>query len=259
MKEHHNQTIQKWLVQHSLESPTLRSFSEGDIVYCHCPSKAIISNLKLLSKNLEMYFVGPLYIFSKHDKCMYILSTIDGKVIEQTLHMSHLKQGLLRLPNGKSVRKINNWKFKMIRLRHKDVVQPDIHVLDSSHTLVNTVLYTNKNNISNISHDTDTSHIWCQSPSIFHTPTSASKTDLLHLYNAHASIPTSTNTLTYTVFSPVMQLQRSCHSVIVSKFQFIFVNLQIVCYYRFMKDHPTFSWKWHYHKYISYEALHYLF
>ncbi len=34
VKEHYNQTIQKRLVQHGSESPTLRSFSEGDIVYC---------------------------------------------------------------------------------------------------------------------------------------------------------------------------------------------------------------------------------
>ncbi len=39
VKEHHNQTIQKCLVQHGSESPTLRSFSEDDIVYCHFPSK----------------------------------------------------------------------------------------------------------------------------------------------------------------------------------------------------------------------------
>ncbi len=63
-----------------------------------------------------MSFVGLLYIFSKHDKFMYILSTIDGKVIEQTFHVSRLKQGLLRLPNGKSVRNINDYKLEMIRL-----------------------------------------------------------------------------------------------------------------------------------------------
>ncbi len=29
-----------------------------------------------------MSYVGPLYIFSKYDKFMYLLSTIDGEVIE---------------------------------------------------------------------------------------------------------------------------------------------------------------------------------
>ncbi len=91
MKEHHNQTIQKRLVQHDSESPTLRSFSEGDIVYCHFSSKTIISDLKLPSKKLHMSFVGPLYIFSKHDKFVYLLSTIDGEVIEQTFLVSRLK------------------------------------------------------------------------------------------------------------------------------------------------------------------------
>ncbi len=47
VKEHHNQTIQKQLVQHVSESPTLRSFSDSDIVYCHFPSKTIMSDLKL--------------------------------------------------------------------------------------------------------------------------------------------------------------------------------------------------------------------
>ncbi len=114
VKEHHNQTIQKRLQQHGSESPTLRSFSEGDIVYCHFPSKTIISDLKLPSQKLQMSFVGPLYIFSKHDKFMYHLSTIDREVIEQTFHVSHLKRGLLRLPNCKSVRNINDYKLKMI-------------------------------------------------------------------------------------------------------------------------------------------------
>ncbi len=116
VKEHHNQTVQKRLVQHSSESPTLRSFSEGDIVYCHFPSKTIISDLKLLLTKLQMSFVGPLYIFSKHDKFMYLLSTIDGEVIEQTFHLSRLKRGLLRLPNGKYVKNINNYKLEIIRL-----------------------------------------------------------------------------------------------------------------------------------------------
>ncbi len=227
VKEHHNQTIQKRLVQHGSEIPTLRSFSEGNIVYCHFPSKTIICDLKLPSKKLQMSFVGSLYIFSNHDKFMYLLSTIDGEVIEETFHLSRLKQCLLRLPNGKSVRNINDYKLEIMRLRQKDVVQPVTRVTDSSQTsrlcceirywlfiiVVKTVLYTHKNDLSHISHDTDTSHIWCQSPTIFQTPTSASKTDLLHLYHAHASIPTSTDT----VFSPVEQLQGSSHSFTVSK------------------------------------------
>ncbi len=148
---------------------------------------------------------------------MYLLSTIDGEVIEQTFHVSRLQQGLLRLPNGKSVRNINDYKLEMIRLHHKDVVQPETHLPDSSQTSVKTVLHVHTNDLSHISHDTDTSHIWCQSPTIFQTTTSASKTKLLHLYHAHASMPTSTAALTDTVFSPVEQLQGSSHSFTVSK------------------------------------------
>ncbi len=162
---------------------------------------------------------------------MYLLSTINGEVIEQTFQVSRLTRGLLRLPNGKSVRNINDYKLEMIRLHQKDVVQPVTHVPDSSQTSVKTVLYTHNNDLSQISHDTDTSHIWCQFPTIFQTPTSASKTDLLHLYQAHVSMPTSTDAFTDTVFSPVEQLQGSSHSFTVSKCRFKFGNLQIFCYY----------------------------
>ncbi len=47
----------------------------------------------------------------------------------------------------------------MIRLRPKDVVQLETCVPDSLQTLVKTVLYTHKNDLYYISHDTDTSHI----------------------------------------------------------------------------------------------------
>ncbi len=156
---------------------------------------------------------------------------MDWVVIEQTFHISRFKQGPLRLQNGKSVSNINNYKFEMIRLRQQHVVQPVTPVTDSSQTSVKTVLYTHKNDLSHISHDTDPSHIWCQSPTIFQTPNSASKTDLLHFYHAHASMPTSTDAFTDTVFSPIEQLQGSCHSFTLSKSQSKFGNLQIFCYY----------------------------
>ncbi len=82
VKQNHNETIVKRLQQHGSDSPSLRSFNEGDIVYCHFPSKTIISDLKLPSKKLQMSYVGPLYIFSKYEKFMHLLSTIDGEVIE---------------------------------------------------------------------------------------------------------------------------------------------------------------------------------
>ncbi len=76
-------------------SPSLRSFNKGDIVYCHFLSKYIISDHNLPSKKLKMSSVRPLYIFSKQEKFLYILATIDGVVIEQMFHVSRLKQGLL--------------------------------------------------------------------------------------------------------------------------------------------------------------------
>ncbi len=46
-------TVKFCSVQSHQSNPTLRSFSEGDIVYCHFPLKTIISDLKLLSKNCK--------------------------------------------------------------------------------------------------------------------------------------------------------------------------------------------------------------
>ncbi len=82
-----------------------------------------------------------------------------------------------------------------------------------------------------ITHDTDTSDICCQSPSIFQMTTLDRKTDLLHLYHAHASMLTFTDAFTDTVFSPDEQLRGSCNSFTVSKCRFKFGNLQMFCYY----------------------------
>ncbi len=106
-----------------------------------------------------MSFVGPLYISVKHDKFMYLLSTIDGEVIEPMFHVSHLKRGLLRLPNGKSVRNINDYKLEMIRLRNKDIPQPTPDVHDSSQTSVKTVLHVHIDEYNPSCQDTDTSNI----------------------------------------------------------------------------------------------------
>ncbi len=174
-----------------------------------------------------MSFVGPLYIFSKHDKFMYLLSIIDGEVIKQTFHVSRLKQGLLRLPNGKSVRNINDYKLE-IRNKH---VQLQTCAPDSSQTSVKTLLHVQSNDPLPITHVMDTFNVWCQSPTVFQMTTLDRNTDLLHLYHPHASMPTSTDAHTDTVFSPDEQLQGSCNSFTVSKCLFKFGNLQIFFYY----------------------------
>ncbi len=48
VKVHHSQTIEKQLLRNCLESPSLRSFNEVGIVYCHFPSKIIIPRHNLL-------------------------------------------------------------------------------------------------------------------------------------------------------------------------------------------------------------------
>ncbi len=164
-----------------------------------------------------MSFVGPLYNFSKHDKFMYLLSTIDGEVIEQTFHVSRLKLGILRLPNSKSVRNVNDYKFEMIHLHNKHVVQPQTHAPDSSQTSIKIVLEVHSNDPLPINHDMYTSNVCCQSPTIFQMTTLNRKTDSLHLYHAHANMLTSTEAHTDTIFSPDEQLQGSCNSLTESK------------------------------------------
>ncbi len=91
-------------------SPNLQEFHEGDIVCnCHLSSKTIMSQHNLPSKKLKLQYVGLLYIYSKCDKFLYILSTIDGQIIEQLFHVSRLKQGFLCLPNNKVVHNIEDY------------------------------------------------------------------------------------------------------------------------------------------------------
>ncbi len=114
-----------------------------------------------------MSFVGLLYIFSKHDKFLYLLSTIDTEVIKQMFHVSCLKRGLLWLPNGKSVKHIIDYKFEMIRLWNDIKPQPAPDLIDSSQTSVQSVLHHHVKEFTPICQKTETLYIWCQSPSIF--------------------------------------------------------------------------------------------
>ncbi len=84
--------------------------------------KTIISDLKLLPKNCKCHLLDRYTSFLNF---IYLLSTINGEVIEQTFHVSCLKWGLLRLPNGNYVQNINYYKLEMIRLCNKDFVQPE--------------------------------------------------------------------------------------------------------------------------------------
>ncbi len=113
-------------------------------MYCHFPSKTIISDHNLPSKKLKMSYVGLLYIFSKHDKFLYLLASIDGEVIEQMCHVSRLKKVILRLPNGKTVQNINDYRLEIVKQannstrRIENVEQRAIH---SSQTSLKSVLF----------------------------------------------------------------------------------------------------------------------
>ncbi len=95
---------------------------------------------------MKMKYVGPLYIFSKHDKFMYIQATINGEVIEHMFHGSRLKKGLLRLPNGRTVKIISDYKLEMIRsandTKGKDDTK-DLGTSNSSQTCAKIVFHSN--------------------------------------------------------------------------------------------------------------------
>ncbi len=53
----HNEQVTKRNTAHCAESHTLKDFHEGDIIYCHFPSKTLIAELGLQSKKFKMDFV----------------------------------------------------------------------------------------------------------------------------------------------------------------------------------------------------------
>ncbi len=85
-----------------------------------------------------------MFFFTKHNKILYLLATIDGKVIEQMFHVSHLKKGLLRLPNGRTVKNTNDYKIEMVKQANNSTrrIENDAQrAIDSSQTCVKSVLH----------------------------------------------------------------------------------------------------------------------
>ena len=66
-----------------------------------------------------MDYVGPVYIYSKYDKFLFILATIDGTVIEQLFHVSRLKHGFFHLSNARTITNINDL----------PIIKPDTDIL----------------------------------------------------------------------------------------------------------------------------------
>ncbi len=147
--------------------------------------------------------------------------------MERSLNRCFMSHILLRLPNGKSVRNINDYKLEMICLRNKDIPQPTPDVNDSSQISVKTVLHIYIDEFNPTCQDTDTLNISCQSPWIFQNTILDGRNNLLHLYHVHSSVITSTDALKDTIFSPDEPLQGSCNSFTVSKSRFKFGDLQI--------------------------------
>ncbi len=149
-----------------------------------------------------MSFIGLHYIFAKHDKFMYLLSTTDGEVIEQMFHVSHLKRGLLRLPNGKSVKNINNYKLERIRLKIIETPLCIPNGPDTSQTCVKTVFHSHNDSNAHNCQNSNNCDISFQSPSLVQNSILDRRNNLLHSYHAHHCMLPSADALKDTVFSP---------------------------------------------------------
>ncbi len=196
-------------------SPSLRSFNEGDIVYCHFPSKIIISGHNLPSKKLKMSYVGPLYIFSKYDKFLYLLAIIDGEIIEQMFLVFLLKKGLLRLPNGKTVKNINDYKLEMVKQANnsaRGIENDDQRAIDCSQTSVKSVLH-NLHDESQTICQASNNQVNCQSTSIMQNICVDRNQDILNLYHTHSCMTTR-----FLLFSPNKILVLSPFLVLNSRF-----------------------------------------
>ncbi len=146
-------------------------------------------------------------------------------------HVSHLKHGLLRLPNGKSVKNINDYKLEMVKLKlnpTRRVEIPKERAVDSSQPSLKSILHLHHDEPPTICQDVDIPINGYQSTSIFQNKCSDRKQNLLNLYHTHHSVITSSDTSYDTVFSPVESIQGSCTSYSVSKCCFKFGNLQFV-------------------------------
>ncbi len=72
----HYEQVRNHKAGHSAECLTLNNFHNRNIVYFHFPSKTLIAEIGLQSKKINIYHVGPLYVYSKYDKFQFVLSTL---------------------------------------------------------------------------------------------------------------------------------------------------------------------------------------
>ncbi len=212
VKTQHNQTIEERLLKHGSESPSLRSFNEGDIVYYHFLSKNTHLWTQFAIKKVENDLCWTaVYLF----EFMYLLATINDDVIKQMFHISRLKKGLLRLPNGRTVKNINDYKLEMIKSAKDTNRKADTNdqgVNNSTQTCVKTVLH----NLSGHEHIAQRAskniESWYEHTSVLQHTCVFNKDKLSYLYHAHPCMMHSTDILVDTVFSPAESLQETCNS-----------------------------------------------
>ncbi len=167
-----------------------------------------------------MSYIGPLYIFLKHDKLLYLLANINSEVIEQMFRVSHLEKGLLRLPNGKTVKNINDYKLQVVKQAYNSTMRienSEWRATDSSQTSVKSVLYNLHNESQTISQASDHQINWYQSTSILQNLCVDRNQNILNLYHAYSCMINSTDIWKDNVFSPVESIQESCNSYIETK------------------------------------------
>ncbi len=144
-QKHHNAVVEKRRLEHGQSSRSLREFHEGDIIYCHFPTKSLLGDKGLSSKKFSMSFIGPMFIHSRYDKFMYTLATIDGVIIDQLFHVSRLKKGYLRL--GKNIVVTNIYDYKKEFEKAQKLLKASIET-DTNKEQVMSNIFENESHIS---------------------------------------------------------------------------------------------------------------
>ncbi len=127
-------------------------------------------------------------------------------------HVSHLKKCLLRLPNGKTVKNINNYKLELIKHAHdtnRKIETNNQRATNSSQTSVKSVLYNLHNKSQTIYQTSDYNQNWYQSTSVLQNTCVDKNNNILYLYHAHPYMTNSNDILADTVFSPVESFRSS--------------------------------------------------
>jgi len=78
-----------------------QDFINGDLVYLFQPRGTLLQSG---TRKLQAHYVGPLVIERKLDHHLYTVAALDGKLYPFVVHVSDLKPGYIKIPQGVATR-----------------------------------------------------------------------------------------------------------------------------------------------------------